>query len=111
MRFNQIRLRCWASSRSSIKRQGQHPGKQLSALQLKQKLSPGRYTDGNGFYPVVDPSGAKRWILWVVVQGRRRDIGLGGVSLVGLAEALKEANHMLDMLKNKNLSDAKARIT
>ncbi|WP_352486262.1 hypothetical protein [Mesorhizobium sp. M0051] len=51
------------------------------------------------------------WILWVVVQGRRRDIGLGGVSLVGLAEALKEANHMLYMLKNKNLSDAEARIT
>ncbi|MER9585491.1 Arm DNA-binding domain-containing protein [Mesorhizobium sp. M0276] len=60
---------------------------------------------------MVDPSGAKRWILWVVVQGRRRDIGLGGVSLVGLAEALEEANHMLYMLKNKNLSDAKARIT
>ncbi|MES0198612.1 integrase arm-type DNA-binding domain-containing protein [Mesorhizobium sp. M0011] len=77
-----------------MKRQGQHPEKQLSALQLKQKLSPGRYTDGNGLYLIVDASGAKRWILRVVVQGRRRDIGLGGVSLVGLAEARETAGSL-----------------
>ncbi|ESZ78385.1 site-specific integrase [Mesorhizobium sp. L103C105A0] len=74
-----------------MKRQGQHPEKQLSALQIKQKLPSGRYTDGNGLYLVVDPSGAKRWILRVVVQGRRRDIGLGGVSLVSLADARETA--------------------
>lgn len=74
-----------------MKRHGQHAEKQLSALQIKQKLPPGRYTDGNGLYLVVDPSGARRWILRIVVQGRRRDIGLGGVSLVSLAEARETA--------------------
>ncbi|ESY42525.1 integrase [Mesorhizobium sp. LNJC384A00] len=77
-----------------MKRHGQHPEKQLSALQLKQKLSPGRYTDGSGLYLIVDASGAKRWMLRVVVQGRRRDIGLGGVSLVGLAEARETAGSL-----------------
>ncbi|TDI81077.1 MAG: DUF4102 domain-containing protein, partial [Betaproteobacteria bacterium] len=51
----------------------------------------GRYGDGNGLYLIVDPSGAKRWVLRTVVMGKRRDIGLGGLSLVSLAEAREEA--------------------
>lgn len=54
---------------------------------MKQIKASGRYADGNGLYLVVDPSGAKRWLLRTVVQGRRRDIGLGGLSITSLAEA------------------------
>ncbi len=54
----------------------------------------GRYADGNGLYLVVDESGARRWILRTVVKGRRRDIGLGSVSLVGLAAARDEATRL-----------------
>ncbi len=43
--------------------------------------------DGNGLYLVVDPSGAKRWVLRVVSMGKRCDLGLGGLSVVTLAEA------------------------
>ncbi|KAJ0345506.1 hypothetical protein COL154_013953, partial [Colletotrichum chrysophilum] len=64
-----------------------HPEKALSALKVRQLKEPGRYTDGNGLYLVVDPSGAKRWMLRTVVHGKRRDIGLGGLSPVSLAEA------------------------
>lgn len=70
---------------------GKHPDKALSAVQVRQLKEPGRYADGNGLYLVVDPSGAKRWLLRTVVQGKRRDIGLGGVSLVSLAEAREKA--------------------
>ena len=42
-------------------------------------------------YLVVDPSGAKRWVLRTIVQGKRRDIGLGGLRLVSLAEARTKA--------------------
>jgi integrase len=42
-------------------------------------------------YLVVDPSGAKRWVLRIIVQGKRRDIGLGGLRLVSLAEAREKA--------------------
>ncbi|MGJ4902330.1 tyrosine-type recombinase/integrase [Bradyrhizobium sp. HKCCYLS2058] len=68
-----------------------HPHKALSALRVNNLSSPGRYADGNGLYLVVDPSGAKRWVLRIIVQGKRRDIGLGGLRLVPLAEAREKA--------------------
>ena len=58
--------------------------------------------DGNGLYLVVDPSGAKRWLLRTVVHGKRRDIGLGGLSVVSLAEAREEATRLRGIAR-KNL--------
>lgn len=71
-----------------------HPQKALSAVAAKQINTPGRHADGNGLYLVVDPSGARRWLLRVVVHGRRRDIGLGSVRLVPLIEARDLAARM-----------------
>ena len=68
-----------------------HPEKALNAVRVRSLAKPGRYADGNGLYLVVDPSGAKRWVLRTVVQGTRRDIGLGGLRLVSLAEARDRA--------------------
>ncbi|MEC9103894.1 MAG: Arm DNA-binding domain-containing protein, partial [Pseudomonadota bacterium] len=34
---------------------------------LVENLQAGRHGDGNGLYLVVDPSGARRWIVRVVV--------------------------------------------
>ncbi|UHS63456.1 integrase arm-type DNA-binding domain-containing protein [Agrobacterium vaccinii] len=70
---------------------GKHPEKALSALKVKQLSLPGRYADGNGLYLVVDPSGAKRWMLRVTIQGKRSDMGLGSLSLVTLADAREKA--------------------
>jgi len=70
---------------------GKHPEKALTAVRVRSLNVPGRYADGNGLYLVVEPSGAKRWLLRIVVQGRRCDIGLGGISLVSLAEAREKA--------------------
>ena len=70
---------------------GKHPEKALTAMKVNKVSEPGRYADGNGLYLVVDPSGAKRWLLRVVVHGKRKDIGLGGVGLVTLAEARERA--------------------
>ena len=74
-----------------MKPKGRHPEKALSAAKIRALSKPGRYADGNGLYLVVDPSGAKRWVLRTVVHGRRRDIGLGGLQLVSLAEAREKA--------------------
>jgi len=74
-----------------MKPKGRHPDKALSAVKVRSLAKPGRYADGNGLYLNVDPSGAKRWVLRVVVRGKRRDIGLGGLSLVSLAEAREQA--------------------
>jgi integrase len=75
----------------TMKPKGRHPEKALSAVKVRSLTKPGRYADGNGLYLVVDPSGAKRWVLRTVVHGRRRDMGLGGTMLVSLAEAREQA--------------------
>ena len=63
----------------------------LSALFVRQVRKTGRHADGNALYLLVDPNGSKRWMLRTVVQGRRRDIGLGSARLVSLAEAREKA--------------------
>lgn len=74
-----------------MKRTGKHPDKALTTVRINALKAAGRYADGNALYLVVDPSGAKRWILRTMVQGRRRDIGLGSLRLVGLGEARETA--------------------
>lgn len=64
-----------------------------------ESLGPGRHGDGNGLYLVVDPSGARRWIVRLTVKGQknrqgkplRTDLGLGGADLVGLQDARAKA--------------------
>src|SRR5688572_30523877 len=50
--------------------------------------------DAGGLYLRVGPTGAKSWILRTVVHGKRRDLGLGSVALVGLAEAREKARSL-----------------
>jgi integrase len=69
-----------------------HPQKALTSVRVNSLSVAGRYGDGNGLYLVVDPSGAKRWVLRTVVHGKRRDIGLGGLRLVSLADARMKAH-------------------
>ena len=49
--------------------------------------TPGMYADGLGLYLQVNATGHKSWVLRYTINGRRRDMGLGSVRVVGLAEA------------------------
>ena len=60
---------------------------QLTAAKVKSVTKPGRYGDGAGLYLNVAAAGSKSWVQRIVIDGRRRDIGLGGYPAVGLAEA------------------------
>jgi len=73
---------------------GRHPERRLTPVRIRSIRTPGRHADGNGLYLVVDPSGARRWVLRTVVSGKRCDLGLGGLSLVALAEAREEARRL-----------------
>jgi hypothetical protein len=42
---------------------------------LVENLGAGRHGDGNGLYLVVDPSGARRWIVRVVVKRSQKQEG------------------------------------
>ena len=72
------------------KPKGRHPYKALSAAFIRTAL-PGRHADGNGLYLYVQPSGTRSWIQRLVIRGRRRELGLGSVALVSLAEAREKA--------------------
>ncbi|VXD07812.1 hypothetical protein SPHINGOT1_80228 [Sphingomonas sp. T1] len=83
---------------SGIKPIGRHQEKRLSAQTVRALSTPGLHGDGNGLYLKVDPSGAKRWIQRIVIAGKRRDLGIGPLSLVSLAEAREKA------LENRKLA-------
>jgi integrase len=68
--------------------------KVLSDKGINAITEPGRYTDGNCLHLIVDPGGAKRWVLRVTVHGIRRDIGLGPKSIISLKAARDEAARM-----------------
>jgi len=54
-------------------------------------LPPGKHNDGNGLWLAVSKSGARKWFLRVTVDGKRREMGLGALKDVSLAEARKKA--------------------
>ena len=63
----------------------------LTALQVKN-AKPGRHADGRGLYLFVRDSGSRSWVLRTQVDGKRRDIGLGSVRELSLAQARARAS-------------------
>ena len=63
----------------------------LTAAKVKVIARTGLHGDGGTLYLNVAPGGSKSWVQRLTVNGRRRDIGLGGFPLVSLAEAREKA--------------------
>ena len=72
--------------------------RKLTALFVRNIDTPGKYYDEHGLMLRVTAS--KQWIQRLTVHGKRRDIGLGSVTYVTLAEARKMA------FENKKLARA-----
>ncbi|KQQ13538.1 integrase [Methylobacterium sp. Leaf123] len=70
----------------------------LNARSVATVTAPGRYGDGGGLYLQVDPSGAKRWLLIFRSQGRQREMGLGGLGSVSLADARRRRDEARRLL-------------
>jgi integrase len=81
--------------KGEVKRSG------LTAAKVRT-AGPGKHHDGGGtgLFLRVDPNGGRFWIQRVTIHGKRREIGLGGFPVVGLADARKAA------LTNKQLAFA-----
>lgn len=58
---------------------------------------PGKHCDGAGLWLVVRDDGGAQWVLRVTVHGRRREMGLGGYPVLGLAAARKLAGRWRDV--------------
>lgn len=63
----------------------------LSATFLKSAPA-GKHCDGAGLWFIKREDGGAQWVLRVTVHGRRREMGLGGLPSLGLAEARKLAD-------------------
>ena len=59
----------------------------LTALSAKSLSRRGRHGDGDGLYLYISRSGAKSWVQRIVIDGRRRDIGLGAYPAISLGNA------------------------
>ncbi len=62
----------------------------LTAARVKA-AGPGKYHDGQGLHLRVTNGGSKSWFLRLTVDGRRRDMGLGGWPEVSLVDARRKA--------------------
>ena len=63
----------------------------VERLKKVEKPQPGMYADGGGLYLRVTPEGAKNWVLRYMLDSRPRWMGLGPLSLYGLADARTRA--------------------
>jgi integrase len=63
----------------------------LSVFKVKTAKRPGMYADGGGLYLRVAEGGSKQWIYRYVTKGRPRDMGIGPVHVLTLAEARERA--------------------
>jgi len=62
----------------------------LTDVAVRKAMSPGWYADGGGLYLRVYPDGARRWVFVFTVGGRRREMSLGPLADLTLAEAREE---------------------
>ena len=75
----------------------------LTAAKVKALTKPGMHHDGRGLYLRVAPGGSKGWMLRATIDGRRRDIGLGGYPTVSLAKARQFADaHRLAVAEGRD---------
>ena len=94
----------------------------LTALTVSRTKSPGLYPDGDGLYLQVTKAAkegevSKSWIYRYMLNSKAREMGLGALSAVGLADARKKADEArglksdgLDPIETKREGKVKARL-
>ena len=63
----------------------------LTATEVKKVKEPGMYPDGAGLYLQITGNAAKSWILRYSLRGAAREMGLGSLRKVSLADARRKA--------------------
>jgi hypothetical protein len=63
----------------------------LKAITVARAKTPGMLADGGGLYLRVGPTGGKSWVFRYRRDGKLRDMGLGALHTVTLAEAREQA--------------------
>ena len=63
----------------------------LTKAKITKLTKRGSYCDGGGLYLQVAKGGSKSWIQRIMINGKRRSLGLGGYPLISLTEARKSS--------------------
>ncbi len=83
----------------------------LTPLAVSKQNKPGYYGDGAGLWLQVSPSGSKSRIFRFTLAGKQREMGLGAVHTVNLAEARAKAKDCRQvLLDGKDPLDARRSI-
>lgn len=72
----------------------------LTARRVATIVEPGYHPDGGGLYLQVTASGAKSWVFRYRFEGRRPEMGLGPLHVIGLAEAREAAGAARKMVRS-----------
>ena len=72
---------------------------QLSAIKVKNIKEPGYFLDSDGLYLQVSSTGTKSWVYRFMLKKRRRDMGLGPLDTLSLADARLQRNEQKKFVK------------
>jgi len=73
---------------------------QLTAIKVQKLKAPGYHADGGGLHLQVSQAGGKSWIFSYRFAGRAREMGLGSLQRVSLAEARDERDRCNRLLRD-----------
>ena len=75
----------------------------LTPLEVSKKQTPGHYGDGGGLWLQISKFKSKSWVFRYTMHGTRREMGLGPIHTVSLAEARQKAKECrLTLLDGKD---------
>ena len=87
----------------------------LTAHRIRTITTAGVYRDGAGLRLIVTARGTKRWELWITINGKKRELGLGIFPDVSLKHARDEAEKLrraardgIDLRAQRVLHEARA---
>jgi integrase len=72
---------------------------QLTALRVQKLRAPGYHADGGGLHLQISQAGSKSWIFTFRFAGRAREMGLGSLQRVSLAEARRQRDECNQLLR------------
>lgn len=72
----------------------------LTARRVATVTDPGYHADGGGLYLQVTASGAKSWVFRYRFEGRRPEMGLGPLHVIGLTDARAAADAARKMVQS-----------
>jgi integrase len=72
----------------------------IGALKVERLKEKGLHADGGGLYLRIAEGGSKGWIFRYAKNGRTRDMGLGSVNALSLAQAREKAAECRNLIAN-----------